>query len=324
MAAEDHTDSKNLFRPQAIEHDRFGGRRQGEVLRLSPSWMGWTFRLIVGFFLVSFLYMCLGKINEYAAGPAVVRAAAKIEVTCPAVATVQDVAVVPGERVQVGQLLVRLNDEEQAAAVRRAEQELDVQLAVCLRDPLDESARRSAASLRFQLEYAGEMLATRQLTAPEAGVVRDVRIRPGQSVTPGQLLVTISRADNRLSLIVMLPGYYQPQLAVGQPGRFEISGYPHTYQPVMLDQVSDDLVGPAEVYRYVGHVIADAIAVSGTVVLAEATLVDETFTADGRQYHYVDGMLGQVQVKVRSIPIILSLVPGLRSIWEGGNRDFSE
>ena len=299
--AEDSKRPKGIFRKEALDHQRIGGRPQGDVLRLSPDWMGWTYRLLLYSFAVFVLFLCFGRMNEYAAGPAVVRCKSKTEVTCVASGTVQEVAVVPGERVQAGQLLLRLDDEEQIAAVQRVEQDLEVELAACLRDPLDETARRSAASLRSQLLYVRQMLAARQLTAPAAGVVRDVRIRPGQPVSPGQLLVTLSGLDSGLTLIVMLPGYSRPQLASGQRGRFEIEGYAHTYQPVTLSKIADELVGPAEARRYLGPDIADAISVSGSVVLAEAALEEESFTVDGQEYVYADGMQGEVQVRVRSL-----------------------
>lgn len=324
MAEERRNSPEDIFRTEALDHHRSGGQRQGDVLRLSPTWMHWTYRLLLYFFLAGLLYLCLGRMSEYATGPAVVRAKFKAEVTCPVSATVQEVAVAPGERVQAGQLLVRLDDEEQRAAVNRYEQELEVQLAACLRDPLDEAARRNASSLRSQLAYAHKMLEARHLAAPVDGVVSDVRIRPGQSLLPGQLVVTLLGPESQLTLIVMLPGYFRPQLEIGQPGRFEISGYSHTYQPVSLNKIADEVVGPAEARRYLGQEIADAVTVSGSVVLAEATLSGEYFQADGQRYIYADGMQGKVQVRVRSIPIILNLVPGLRYIWEGGNRGFSE
>ena len=324
MAEERRSSPENIFRTEALDHHRSGGQGQGDVLRLSPAWMNWTFRLLLCFFLASLLYLCLGRMNEYAAGPAVVRAKFKTEVTCPVSATVQEVVVSPGERVQAGHVLVRLDNEGQMAAVTRCEQDLEVELAACLRDPLDEAARRNAASLRSQLAYARLMLAARQLTAPVGGVVSDVRIRPGQSLLPGQLAVTLLGPDSQLTLIIMLPGYFRPQLEIGQSGRFEIAGYSHTYQPVSLNKIADEVVGPAEARRYLGQEIADAITVSGSVVLTEATLSGDYFHADGQRYIYADGMQGKVQVRVRSIPIILNLVPGLRFIWEGGNRGFSE
>ena len=148
----------------------------------------------------------------------------------------------------------------------------------------------------------------------------DIQIKPWDQPVSGKDM----KCGLKLSLIIMLPGFFRPQLDIGQPGRFEISGYPHTYQPVSLNKIADEVVGPTEARRFLGQEIADAVAVSGSVVLTEANLGGEFFEADGQRYIYADGMQGRVQIRVRSIPIILNLVPGLRYIWEGGNRGFSE
>ncbi len=275
MAAEETTDSENIFRTEALAHRRLGGRRQGDLLRLSPGWMGWTYRLMLGFFVAAVLFLCLGRMDEYATGPAVVRCRFMTEVTSPVSALVQEVPVIPGTRVRAGQLLVRLGD-------------------------------------------AG------QVTAPTDGVIRDVRVRPGQSVTSGQPLVTLSGPDSQLTLIVMLPGDFRPQLAIGQPGRFEVAGYTRLYQSVVLSGIADDLVGPTAAARYLGRDMANATTAGGPVVLAEASLDAESFTVDGQRYNFADGMQGQAQFRVRSIPIILNLVPGLRGFWEVGNRGVAE
>lgn len=314
----------DIFRPEALEYHRSGGSKRGDVLRLSPHWTGWTYRVVLVFFVASVAFLCVGRMSEYASGPAVVRAKYKTVVTCPVSATVQKVAVAPGERVQAGQLLVQLDDSEEVANVTRFEQELDAQLSKSLRDPLDETTRQSAASLRSQLAYAQQRLAARQLTAPSAGIVSDVRIRAGQALVPGQQVATVLGSDSQLSLIIMLPGFFRPQLSTGQAALFEINGYPQSYQRVTIDKIADEVVGPTEVRRYLGEEIADAIPVSGSVVLAESLLGKPIFVADGQEYNYADGLQGTVQVRVRSVPIILNLIPGIRNLWEGRGDDLTQ
>jgi membrane fusion protein (multidrug efflux system) len=294
------------------------------VLRLSPDWAHWTYRLLLAIFIASLTFLYVGRMSEYATGPAVVRAKYKSVVTSPVSATVQRVVVAPGERVKTGHLLVQLEDAEELANVRRYEQELEAQLSKSLRDPLDETARQNAASLQSQLAYAKQRLAARRLIAPSGGIVSDVRIRAGQALEPGQHVATLLGPDSRLSLIIMLPGFFRPQLSIGQPALFEINGYPQSYQSVTLDKIADEVVGPTEVRRYLGQEIADAIPVSGSVVLAEAQLDTPKFIADGHAYNYADGLQGRVQVRVRSVPIILHLVPGLRSLWKGSNNSLAQ
>ncbi len=315
---------QTIFRQEALAHHSAGAADRGDVLRLSPAWVGWTYRLLLAFAVVGLVYLCFGRMSDYAEGPAIVRASDRTDVTSPVSATVRAVQVIPGDRVQAGQPLVRLEDDDQQATVDRYRRELDVQFAYCLQNPLDEAARRSVASLRSQLEFARQRLQARTLVAPHDGVVSDVRTRPGQPLLPGQLAVTLVSAASELTLVAVLPGHFQPQLVSGQPARFEIAGYPHAYQPVSLIRIADGVVGPAEARRYLGQDVADAISIAGSVVLAEARLEQGGFVADGRKYVYADGLQGTILVRVRSVPIILNLLPGLRYIWEGGDHGFGK
>ena len=116
----------------------------------------------------------------------------------------------------------------------------------------------------------------------------------------------------------MLPGDFRPQLAIGQPGRFEVAGYTRLYQSVVLSGIADDLVGPTAAARYLGRDMANATTAGGPVVLAEASLDAESFTVDGQRYNFADGMQGQAQFRVRSIPIILKSCPGSARLLGGG------
>jgi hypothetical protein len=62
-----------LFREEAIRRylDR-GGR--GEIARLTPGWVGATFWLVVAASLIGIAFLAFATVDEYAAGPAVVRA----------------------------------------------------------------------------------------------------------------------------------------------------------------------------------------------------------------------------------------------------------
>ncbi len=280
--------------------------------------------MLLAFALAGLVYLCFGRMSDYAEGPAIVRASDRTDVTSPVSAIVRAVHIVPGDRVQSGQPLVQLEDDDQQATFDRYQREFDVQFAHCLQDPLDTAARRSVASLRSQLDFARQRLEARTLVAPHDGVISDVRTRPGQPLLPGQLAVTLVGAASELTLVAVLPGHFQPQLESSQPARFEIAGYPHAYQPVSFIRIADGVVGPAEARRYLGQDIADAIAITGPVVLAEARLEQGGFVADGQEYVYADGLQGTILVRVRSVPIILNLLPGLRYIWEGADHGFEE
>jgi len=312
-----------LFRREALQHYSSAGNSPGDVLRLSPSWLGWTYRLLVGCFAASVLFLCCGRAQEFAEGPAVVRAGERIDVTTDVAAIVSEVLVSPGQRVETGELLVRLDDARERAQVDRYKREMAASVAASLRNPGDESSRGQIRSLRSQLDHARRQLALRGLTAPTAGIVLDVRTRSGQSLQPGKIAVTIQDGAAAYTLVAALPGHFKPQLEAGMPARLEINGYPHSFQHVELLRVADEIVGPAEARRYLGQEIADAIPLSGPVVLAEVALPGNTFTVDGVDYPYTDGLQGVVQIRVRSMPIIVSLVPGLRSLRKGTDHGFS-
>jgi multidrug resistance efflux pump len=259
-------------------------------------------------------YACIGTVDEYAMGSALIRAEGRREVTASAAGTVAVVDVRPGERVAAGRLLVRLHDASEGAELERLDHEFELQLVKSLRDPADQSARQALTSLRAQKELAQARLDERSVRAPQDGVVSDVRIRPGQHLNPGDVILTLVPPDAAFTLIAMLPGSYRPMLRAGMPLRMELDGYRYQYRRLIIDEISDEVVGPAEVKRYLGPEIADAVTLTGPVVLVQASLPTNTFDLDGRAVRYHDGMMAKAEARVRSERIVVSLVPGLRAL----------
>ena len=95
--------------------------------------------------------------------------------------------------------------------------------------------------------------------------------------------------------------------------RLELTGYRYAYRDVAIQSVGDEIVGPAEVRQYLGQEIADAVPVTGPAVLVKAQLSSNTFQADGRSLSYYEGMLGTVDARLRRQPILLSIIPALKS-----------
>ena len=82
-----------------------------------------------------------------------------------------------------------------------------------------------------------------------------------------------------------------------------------------IDSVGNEVVGPAEVRRFVGQEIGDSLILQGPSVIVQAHLQSRKFIADGHWLEYHDGMQGRVAARLRSERILLSLVPGLRAVF---------
>ena len=86
-----------LFREEAVEHHNVGMRGEGDVLRVDPGWMRWTFRLLVTVLVAGLLFTLIAQVHDYAAGPAVVRLGGRSDLTATADGTVSQVAVATGD-----------------------------------------------------------------------------------------------------------------------------------------------------------------------------------------------------------------------------------
>lgn len=253
---------QGLFRQQALDEAARAGQRPS-LLRITPRWTRWTFWVVVAACASALAYSFCGTIDEYAVGPALIRAEGRRPVTAAAEGSVATVDVRPGERVAAGRVLMRLHDAAEQAEYERLDHEFELQLLKSLRDPSDQQARQALTALRVQKELAQARLDERSLRAPQDGVVRDLRVRPGQHLAPGDVILTLVPPDATFSVIAMLPGNYRPVLRVGMPLRIELEGYRYQYRRLVIDEISDEIVGPSEVKRFLGSEIADAINLSG-------------------------------------------------------------
>lgn len=308
-----------LFREKAIEHHQDGLRGEGDLLRADPRWMLWTYRLLLGVVVVGLLFSLVFKVREYASGPAVVRLGGRTDLTATTDGTVSEVAVRPGQRVESGRLLVRFYGAREAAELERIERELEMQLIARLRNPADTGAERALISLRAERELAQARLAERELRAPRAGLVSDIRVRTGQRIAPGQVMLSLAGEGGDPTVLALLPGEYRPLIKPGMQLRLELRGYQYMYQHLEVESVSNEVIGPNEARRYLGEEIADAVPLDGPVVLVSARLPSLTFEVEGKVRRYHDGMWGQGEVRVRAERVLVALVPALRALFEDEN-----
>ena len=309
---------ERIFRREAIEHHTRGHGDRGRPLEISPAWTRWTLRLLLPMFAAALAGLWFGKLHEYAEGMAVVQIGDRGDVTATAGGTVTAVHVASGQRVAAGPLLVSLYGTGEAAELERLHRELEHALVERLRDPSDPSTGRALGALVEQRRSAESRLEERSIRAPRDGVVDDLRARLGQLVTPGQVVLTL-RPDRGADqpggwAVAVLPGHSRPLIRTGMPLRLELRGHRYAYQQLVIQEIADGVVGPAEAQRILGAGIGDAVPLSGPVVFVRARLISDSFTSGGRSYRYHDGMIGRVEVRVRSERILTSLFPGLRKV----------
>ena len=305
---------QELFRKQALDYHE-GAEEYGGVLRLSPAWTRWTLPLLLGVAVFYGAFALFGRLALYATGPAVVRMEDRVDLSAVAAGRVDALEVQPGQRVSAGQVLVRLSDEVERAELERFEHEFELLLMRRMEDLTDEGARQALGTLRGELELARSRLAQWAVRAPRPGVVSDVRLRPGQHLTPGEVMVSLVGDGSGAVVTAMLPGEYRPLLKVGAPLRLELRGYPYAYQELTIESVGDELVGPNEVRRYLGPELGESVQVSGAVVLVRARLPARTFEVEGQRLTYFDGRPGTAQARVKSERVLLALVPGFKALF---------
>ncbi len=153
-----------LFREEAVEYHQVGLRSEGDVLRVDPGWMRWTYRLLLAALVAGILFSVLAKVREYASGPAVVRLAGRSDLTATADGTVSQITVAAGQKVAAGDLLVRFYGAREAAELARIDREMELQLVNRLRDPSDAGAEQALLSLRAQRELAKSNVSEREVT----------------------------------------------------------------------------------------------------------------------------------------------------------------
>ena len=307
-------DGASPFRRLALEANAASGYELARPLKLSPRWVGRAYWLLVAVTAAALLFLVLGKMPEYAMGPAVVRIEGRTDITAVEPGIVAAVAVQPGQRVAAKQVLVRLHDVKEALDLDRIRNEFELQLVKSLRNPGDIATRETLARLRTERDFALAKLEGRAITAPHAGIVNDVRIRAGQSLTPGDPILSLTGAQAEPSIIALIPGQFRPMLRAGQTVRLEVSGFRYAYANLELETIGDEVVGPLEARRYLGKEIGDAVQLGGPVVLVRARLPSRSFSADGKLYNYHDGMLATAEVRVRTQRILARLVPALQAL----------
>jgi multidrug efflux pump subunit AcrA (membrane-fusion protein) len=302
-----------LFRQEALEHHARPEER-GTLLHLEPAWARYTYRVILALGVTLGVGLALVDINDYARGPVLIQVQGLEEVSATAAGRVSRVLVTRGQWVKAGQPLVELHASAEKADYNRVAQEFQARLAAQMMDPLNAGTRQELASLRAQLELSQSRLAERVVKAPRDGQINELRARENQYLTAGEVVATLTQDGAEAWAVALVPGHYRPLLKPGLPLRLELTGFPYAYQQLEVASVSDELVGPAEVQRYLGPGLRDVVPLEGPQVVVKARLPSNTFQFDERTYSYYTGLPGSAWVKVRARNGWLTVLPVLELI----------
>lgn len=261
------------------------------------------------------IFTATARLGEYAEGVAVVRREGRSVATSAVAGIVQSIAVQPGQWVEAGSVLVVLDDAGPRADLERVEREYEQHLVALLRRPNDDVLRERLAALDAQLHLARARLDERSVVASEAGLVSDVRVRAGQSVGPGDAVVCMERGETRTVVVGLFPGRYRPLLsAVDARPLLELDGFPERRYEVLIRSVADEVVGPAEAIRYLGHDREGALDLRGPMVVVEMLMPSDTIETGGATYRVYDGMQGTVELEIRSETLLETLVPAFKKL----------
>ena len=302
-------DEGGLFRGQALEHHRTT-RRDGELLSLSPKWVSRVYPAVLVAIVVALGYGIFARVNEYSAGTAVIRLEGST-VTARSAGTVSKTFVTAGQKVDKGDLLIRMHSDAEDAELGELEQEYEQQLATFLFDPSNESAKNSLASIKSRKQKAEKVLDMRSIRAPADGVVSDLRVREGSPITAGDYIMTVAPENAMPEVIAFLRGADSPRLKVGQTLQLTLPGYTKANEKVIITSVGKEVIGPQEARRFVGGKSGDSLPIKGSVVIVRAKLTRRTFEARDKTFVYHDGMTAKAEVSVKSRRVLVALVPAL-------------
>jgi multidrug efflux pump subunit AcrA (membrane-fusion protein) len=281
---------------------------------LEPRWLERAYWLLVTLAVSGLAVAVALPVREFSTGPAVIRTPGRSDLTTQSGGVVEAITAQPGRRVEAGEVLVRFHTPAERAELEAARREFDESLTRALADPGDVGARQLAASQALRRQVAEAKLVQREVRAPRAGLVRDVHIRVGQRLSPGELVLTLVPEDAPFSVMALLPARDLALLQPGQTLELELDGYPLARQRLVVASRSDLPVTPDEARRFLGPQVADVFSLTDPVVIVEAHVAGAEFRAAGRSYGLHDGMQGSARVTLRSSRAIELFVPALKAL----------
>jgi HlyD family secretion protein len=160
----------------------------------------------------------------------------RVEVAAQVIGTVMDVPVEKGDRVKAGQRLATLESKEALAAERQARASADNARAQYERnrrlhekgflgDAALEDSGRALEIARRQLDQARARLGYMLVSAPLDGTLITRDVDPGDVVSPGKLMMTLSPAGG-VEIVLQVDERNLGRIRLGQPALASADAYP--------------------------------------------------------------------------------------------------
>jgi hypothetical protein len=265
---------KGLYRDEALDQYHSGDTRAGSLLAAEPLWLRYAHWLALAAIVLTFGFALIAKVDDLAAGPAIIRARHKVTLSAPAARTVRSVDVPVGGHVRPGDVLMRFYET----------------LGDSLVDRMNNDVR-----------------------ATIDGVVSHIHAHTGVHVNPGEPLISIVDDRAGYEIVALLPGSYAPQVHRGMALLVTIDGYEDSRERAAIDEVSLDAIPAADAARSTGLDATGALLSgwSGPALVIRSPVSSSTYESHGRRYVYYDGMSAKAQVVVRGEPILFKLIPSV-------------
>jgi membrane fusion protein (multidrug efflux system) len=311
-AAEVNADKGGLYRGEALEAHRTRGQ-EGQIVQLSPTWVRRTYPILVGTLIIGIIASILVTVPTYSTGTGVV-VFEGAPITAPIGGNVEAIHVAARQAVTKGQVLVKLNNAAEAAELAAATSDYENATLQYLYDPQDEAAKKSLASALTRVERARAQAETRIVRASRDGVVADLRIRQGSTLSAGDTVLTIVQPNTEPEITAFLPGKDRPRLRVGMTLQVDLVGYTKARESATITSISTEIVAGEEIAnRILGSGLAGAFRQlnGGNWVIVKAKLPSRTFVADKRTNYYHHGLTAKTEVKVQSKAFLVTLLPAL-------------
>jgi biotin carboxyl carrier protein len=301
-------DTRSPFWPEVVAERCSAAAAPGRLVTPARRWIRWAYPAQIGLVIAVLIAAALIEVPMYSTGVSIITIEGE-QVTAPMTGTVAEVLVTPGVHVAIGDPVLRLRALDEQAELAATETDYRNALATFLTTPGDDGARTALAAVATRRQRAKAVVDARTLRASVAGSVGDIRVRPGQLVTPGAQVMKISPGAAP-SVVALLPGLDRPRLAIGMTLQIELPGYHKAREAAVIDAIGSQVIGPEEARRALGDPIGDALPITGPVVIVRAHLTTRTFEAGGREYAFHDGMLGKAEVRVDHETLLRALLPG--------------